>query len=125
MVRATGPLFSLEARKQLGKTLIYKTKGGKSFITRYNKPGGQNPHTPSTSQAEKRNYYGIAVEVWQNKTNEEKAYWNNIVKLQNLKMSGWNLFLKSVFEDPEGFLGESYHGIRIYGFYAYGKIELV
>ena len=125
MARAKGPLFSQEASKQLGKTLIFKTKGGKGFVTRYNKPGGQNPFTPSVSQVNKRDLYGEAVEVWQDKTDSQKAYWNDIVKLKNLKMSGWNLFLRNVFEDPEGYLGESYHGIRIYGWFAYGKIELV
>ena len=68
--------------------------------------------------------YGEAVEVWRAKTDNQKAYWNDLAEAKRLKISGWNLFLKYVFMDPEGFLGESYHGIRIYGFFDYGKIEL-
>lgn len=122
MVRAKGPLFSLEASKQLGKTLIFKTKDGRSFITRYNKPGGKNPFTPSASQTEKREFYALLVQVWRDKTPDEKAYWNNLTKQKNLKMSGWNLFYKTAFSNPEGYIGTAIYGKRLYGYLKYGKV---
>jgi len=125
MARAKGPLFSQEASKQLGKTLIFKTKAGKSFITRYNKPGGQNPFTPSTSQTEKRTIYALAVGKWRAMPASLKAYWDESAKEKNLKISGWNLFYKTLFADPEGYLGTSVYGIRLHGYLVYGeKIDL-
>ena len=121
-MRLKGPLFSLEARKQLGKTLIYKQKGNRSFLTRYNKPGGKNPFTPSASQREKRDFYREAVGVWQAKTDNQKAYWNDLAEAKRLQISGWNLFYKYAYAEPEAYLGQSFHGIRIYGYFAYGKI---
>jgi len=124
MARAKGPLFSSEASKQLGKALIFKTKAGKSFITRYNKPGGKNPFTPSTNQTNKRELYALAVQVWRDKTAAQKAYWNNLIKQRNLKISGWNLFYKMAFGDPERYLGTATYGKRIHGYFKYGKIPL-
>jgi len=94
MIRLTLPLFSDKASKQLGKKLIYKTKGNRSFLTRYNKPGGVTRFTPSASQVAKRAEYGALVELWQGLFPVELNYWNGLVKARNLKMSGWNLFLK-------------------------------
>ena len=124
MARAIGPLFSQKASKQLGKSLIYKTKGDRCFITRYNKPGGQNPFTPSDSQTENRELYGEAVEVWRDKTSAQKAYWNALALFKNLKISGCNYFYKMAFEDPEGYLGTATYGIRQHGYFKYGKIVL-
>jgi len=121
MARAKGPLFSEEASKQLGKTLIFKTKAGKSFITRYNKPGGQNPFTPSASQTSNRVIYGLAVEKWRAMPASLKAYWDGLAKEKNLKISGWNYFLKIAFTEPEGYLGTSVYGVRFYGYLEYGE----
>ena len=124
MARAIGPLFSQKASKQLGKSLIYKTKGDRCFITRYNKPGGKNPFTPSASQAEKRVFYAAAVQVWRDKNSAQKAYWNDLATFKNLKISGWNLFYQTAFADPEGNLGTATYGIRTHGYFRYGKIVL-
>lgn len=124
MAKAIGPLFSQKASKQLGKSLIYKTKGDRCFITRYNKPGGQNPFTPSNSQTENRELYGEAVQVWRDKTTAQKAYWNVLAIFKNLKISGWNLFYQTAFGDPEGYLGTASYGIRQNGYFKYGKIAL-
>jgi len=99
-------------------------KNGKAFVTRYNKPGGQNPFTRSASQKEKRDLYAEAVGVWQNKTTDQKAYWNNSAEAKRLQISGWNLFYKYAFNDPEGYLGGAIYGVRIYGYFEYGKIPL-
>ncbi len=124
MVRLKGPLFSLKAQKQLGKTLIFKRKGNRNFLTRYNKPGGQNPFSPSASQVAKRDLYGEAIGIWKAKTDNQKLYWNNLDEGKRLKISGWNLFYKYAYAEPEAYLGQSYHGIRIYGYFAYGKVPL-
>lgn len=121
MARAKGPLFSQEASKQLGKTLIFKTKAGKTFVTRYNKPGGQNPFTPSASQNENRALYREAVEQWQSFPATLKAYWNELANMWKPKISGWNLFYKMAFENPKGYFGYSIYGTRFYGYLIYGK----
>ena len=122
MARVKAPLFSLEARKQLGKSIIYKQKGSRSFVTRYNMPGGKNPFSPSGSQREKRIFYAAAVQVWRDKTDEQKAYWDDLAKEKRLSMSGWNLFYQTAFTDPEGNLGTATYGIRVSGYFRYGKV---
>ena len=124
MARLKGPLCSFSASKQLAKTLIFKMKNDKAFVTRYNKPGGQNPFTRSITQKANRDLYGEAVEVWRNKTAAEKAYWNNSAEAKRLRISGWNLFYKYAFSDPEGYLGNATYGIRVYGYFKYGKVAL-
>ena len=80
MVRLSGPLFSEKASKQLGKKVIYKTKGNRSFLTKYNKPGGVSPFTPSAAQRTMRNYYYEAIGKWRELTNAEKKQWRDFVK---------------------------------------------
>lgn len=99
MVRLTGPLFSQKAQKQLGHALIYKTKKGRSFLTKYNKPGGVNPFKISQKQQNWRDYYNAAANTWGNLTDEEKQSWNDTAKNKNLKMSGWNLFYKTMADN--------------------------
>ena len=115
----------MTAQKQLGKTLIYKMKGNRAFATRYNRPGGKNPFSPSASQVLNREFYGEAVAVWQAKSQAQKDYWNDLAKERNLSMSGWNLFYQSAFNDPVRTLGNSYYGDKLYGYFEYGKEPLV
>jgi len=124
MARAKSPFFSLGASKQIGKALIFKQKGKRSFATKYNKPGGQNPFIPSAGQLANRVFYAAAVQVWRDKTDSQKAYWNNLVKAKKLAMSGWNLFYKTAFTDPQGNLGTATYGIRVSGYFRYGKVVL-
>ena len=120
MAKVQNPLMSMTAQKQLGKTLIYKMKNNRAFVTGYNRPGGKNPFSPSESQVLKRNFYAEAVAIWQAKNQAEKDFWNDLAKEQNLHMSGWNLFYQQAFNDPSGILGYSYFGERIYGVFEYG-----
>jgi hypothetical protein len=110
----------MTAQKQLGKTLIYKMKNNRAFVTGYGRPGSKNPFTPSANQIAKRNFYIEAVAVWQGLTESQKDYWSEEVKSKNLNMSGFNLFYQQAFNDPIGTLGFSYHGQREYGYYMYG-----
>lgn len=79
MIQLKGPLFSLKARKQLGKTLIYKTKNQKGFLTRYNKPGGRKKFTPSAAQVTQRGYMKDGREAWANLSAADKKAWNDFV----------------------------------------------
>ena len=120
MARAQGPLMSVSASKQLGHSLIFKTKSGRTFVTRYNKPGGQNPFTPSISQVQKREDYYMATGIWQNFTDAEKAYWNDLASASGKQISGWNYFLGKVMLDPDNFSSEAIYGISSYGYKIYG-----
>lgn len=119
MVRLRGPLFSLNASKQLGKALIYKTKGGRSFLTRYSKPSSNRKTSPSLLQEQKRIIYGEAVEDWQALSDNQKSVYNESAKGNSF--SGFNLFLKEYFEDNTFPTSLSYYGTRVYGFYDYAN----
>ena len=121
MARAQGPLMSFSASKQIGKALIFKTKGAKTFVTRYNKPGGRNPFTPSASQTEKRADYYMAVGIWRNFTTAEKTYWDDLASASNKEISGWNYFLGKVMLDPDNFSSLAIYGNATYGYKIYGK----
>ena len=121
MARTIGPLFSEEARKQLGKSIIFKTKAGKTFVTKYNKPGDKTSFNPSESQLEKREIYGAAIREWQALTEEQKEVFNEIVKDKNLKMSGWNYYYQQAVIDPDFFFGLAIYGQGIFGGAIYGN----
>lgn len=119
MVRLKAPLFGLNARKQLGHSVIYKTKGGRSFATRYGKPGSVKSFVPSLTQTNKRIIYNNALEDWQNLSNSEKKVYNK--SAEGKHSSGWNLFLKewfSIFPYP---MATSYYGERLHGAFRQGQ----
>lgn len=119
MVQLKGPLFSQKAQKQLGKTLIYKTKKGKGFLTKYNKPGGRRLFTPSSTQTQMRIIYNEGVAAWNDLSDNEKEVYNENAKGQ--KYSGYNLFMKEWFTNHQFSEYFSYYGERSYGLYNYGK----
>ena len=79
MVNLKGPLFSLKASKQLGKTLIYKTKNQKGFLTKYNKPGGKRKFNPSDAQITQRGYMEDGRDAWAGLSDANKQAWNDFV----------------------------------------------
>lgn len=103
MVRAKGPLMSMTAQKQLAKSLIYKQRGHRSFITGYGKPGSKNPFTPSALQLEKRARYGLLVGKWKGFSQGEKDVYNDDPRTDKLRISGFNLFIKLrwIVSDPD------------------------
>jgi len=121
MARLKNPLMSMTAQKQLGKSLIYKMKGNRAFVTGYSRPGRKNPFSPSASQVTNREFYSLAVATWQEQTQNEKNYWDNLSKTKNLNMSGWNLFYQKMFAGEITILKSSFYGVRIYGNFNYGK----
>jgi len=96
MARLKGPLFSQKAQKQLGKTLIYKTKLNRSFLTKYNKPGSSAPFKVSEKQQLMRQVYACGVTKWQALSIGAKKAWDDLVIRKKLKMSGWNYFYKLI-----------------------------
>jgi len=119
MARLKAPLFSQKASKQLGHELIYKTYGNRSFLTKYNKPGGVKPFTKSAEQIQMRIIYGEGVEAWGNLLNNEKATYNERAKYK--PYSGYNLFMREWFETYSWEMYFSYYGKRVYGLFEYGK----
>ena len=121
MVRLHGPLFSQSASKQLGKSLVYKTKGGKGFLTSYSRPSSKRKTEPSSLQEEKRTIYGEAVEAWQALADNSKSVYNENAKGKHY--SGFNLFMKEWFVAYTPSIIYSYHGQRTYGYYVYANQE--
>lgn len=80
MARLHGPLFSEKAQKQLGHNLIYKRKGPKNILTKYNKPGGVAPFTPSASQETMRGYMKDGRDAWAGLPDSDKKAWRDFVK---------------------------------------------
>lgn len=119
MAKLKGPLFSQKASKQFGHELIYKTKGNKNLLTKYNKPGSVNPFTKSADQTQMRVIYGEGVEAWRNLSNNEKATYDERAK--NKKYSGYNLFMKEYFIANPLISDFLYYGKKIYGPYEYGS----
>jgi len=121
MVRLNSPLFSQSASKQLGKILVYKTKGGRGFLTKYSKPSSVRKTEPSLLQLEKRTIYGEATEYWRSLSNSQKNVYNENAK--GKQCSGFNLFIKEWFEEHLFPAGYSYYGTRVYGYYYYASQE--
>lgn len=71
--------MSLKAQKQLGKTLIYKSKGNKSFLTKYNKPGGNKKFTASADQLTMRGFMQDGRDAWAGLSAANKKAWNAFV----------------------------------------------
>jgi hypothetical protein len=120
-MRLKGPLFSLTARKQLGKSIIFKMKNGRAFATGYGKPGSKNKARISTTQIAIRSFYGQQVALWKALTPEEREGYNEQALAGDLKISGWNLFYKIAFDDSIFALKDSIFGKRFYGLFAYGN----
>jgi hypothetical protein len=79
MVRLKGPLFSLKAQKQIGKTIIFKSKNNRAFLTKYSKPGSKRKFTPSENQQIMRGYMQDGRESWASLDQSDKDAWNNFV----------------------------------------------
>jgi len=76
----TGPLFSLQAKKVMGKVLEFRTSKGNAVVSKKHKPGDRGPFTLHPKQLNARVYMTEAVSSWQQLTNEQKQEWNDFVK---------------------------------------------
>ena len=79
MVNLKGPLFSMKAQGQLAKTLIFKARGGKSFLTAYNKPGGVTRSTPTPAQETLRTFMQEGRDAWAGLSAGDTQDWNLFV----------------------------------------------
>lgn len=122
MPRLIGPALSLEARKQMGKGLIFKSYRKRAVVVKYNKPGSVKKFQRSSSQAQIRNFYYGVIDDWRKLTGEEKQSYRDLAKKMKNVMSGWNLYYKQRFEEWWNQPTEqtAIYGERIYGDYQYG-----
>lgn len=88
MPKVKGPLFSVSARKSLGKALTYQGRPGGAAVYPYKKP-----KVPLTDgQLLQRQYISWAVDKWQSFSDEVKAEYE--AKAKGHGQSGYSLFIK-------------------------------
>jgi len=82
MVKVVGPLFSVEARKALGKVLTYQKRPSCGAVYGYSKPGSvvEKHKEPTAAQEQMRAYYREAFEHWRMLTEEDKEEWRESVR---------------------------------------------
>jgi len=93
MAKVTGPLMSMDARGQLGKTLVYLGWKGLRTVRGYVVPA--NPQ--SAAQTSHRTVFTNAVDEWHddNLTAADKTAWDVYAKTLARIMSGFNAFVKA------------------------------
>lgn len=123
MAKTKGPLLSLQASKQLGKAITFKTYGNRSVVTRYTTPGDVQSYEPTTRQHTIRDAYRQLFAEWQNLSQAEKQTWIENASEKSLTLSGWNLFYKSELPEKIAEINavDSIFGTRVYGNFAYAK----
>ena len=91
MAKAKGPLHSLGARGQIGKSLIFSKWKGISTIRAHTVPS--NPETPA--QMTWRGAISLAMEWWNSSgyTVADFAAYNLTAQLQSRRMTGFNFFV--------------------------------
>lgn len=92
MAKVKAPLFSLDARGQIGKTLVFMAWKGINDVRKYVIPA--NPNT--AAQQTQRGYFSDAVDTWHNVawTDDDKTAWDLLATTLGSVMSGFNAFVK-------------------------------
>ncbi len=92
MAKVKGPLFSMDARGQIGKTLVYLGWKGLKTVRSYVVPANPN----SADQQTQRGYFGDAVSLWQTAgfTSDDVSAWNKLALAVKTVASGFNMFVK-------------------------------
>ena len=75
MAKVNAPLFSLDARGQLGKAIVYSFWKGVQVVRRYIVPA--NPDT--ADQQKIRGEFQDAVDRWQALSADQKSDWDDYV----------------------------------------------
>jgi len=109
MAELKGPLGSMQAQKQLGKTNIFKRRKGKNLVSQYSRPDKKAVYSPSASQLDMRQLYNFIVARWQTMSAGEKAVYENDEQTKKLNISGWNYFLKLCMANPQEYLKLDYY----------------
>jgi len=91
MPRLTGPLFSLDARKTLGKTIVYSAWKGLNYARLRVKP--YNPKSAYQVGIRDTVTWGVLYFTKGGYVADaQKTWWNTYAEGTN--MSGWNRFLR-------------------------------
>lgn len=92
MAKVKGPLFSMDARGQIGKTLVYLGWKGLKTVRQYVIPA--NPNT--TDQQTQRGYFANAITLWQTAgfTADDITAWNKLALAIKAVASGFNMFVR-------------------------------
>lgn len=99
MAKLRGPLMSQNASGTIGPRMTFSNRKSGAQVRIQNAQKDKK----SLSQLSNRGLYNIAVARWNSYTQGEKnAY---ILVAKNLKMSGYNFFLKKALENPLVYLG--------------------
>lgn len=95
MARLTGPLLSMSASGQVGKTLVFGDWKGVKYARQYVVPANPN----SGDQQTQRGYLTSALSLWHDTTNAlvalDKTNLNRAAGLEASPMSGFNLYVKN------------------------------
>ena len=92
MAKVKGPLFSMDARGQIAKSLVYMGWKGLKTVRQYVIPS--NPDTED--QQTQRNYFKAAVEEWHTDgfTELDAEAWDLYALALKVAMSGFNVCMK-------------------------------
>lgn len=88
MPKLVGPMFSLDARKMFGKTIVYEKYKNVNYAKLHKK--AYDPRNSYQIALRERMAYGVYL--WQNFTDAVKGYYNDLVHPEN--MSGYNRWLR-------------------------------
>lgn len=87
--------LTLRIENQIAKEKVFYVRNGKQCMRDYVIP--TDPKT-KLQQAIRRKFRN-AVKSWQQLTNEQKQYWENLVKQKGLSMEGFNLYISYFMRD--------------------------
>lgn len=95
MAKVTGPLFSLDARGSVGRSIVYSIWKGVNYLRRHVVP--QNPNTDA--QIVVRTIITDGSQKWADSTitASDKALWDAYAEGQ--PFSGFNAYMKAYFAD--------------------------
>lgn len=102
MVKLAGPLMSQEARGSIAGNLTFSERKSGSQV-RWQKK--QTREQATIIQSNNEGLYRTAFYRWSAFSESEKNAYNDEAKAKNLKISGWNYFLKLAISDPYQYLG--------------------
>lgn len=89
MTITTGPLFSLDARGSIAKTLTYSKQRGTTYTKQYAVPTG----IPTDAQIITRDAIRLITQAWQSVTAEERATWQTLATAHNTSL--YHAYLRS------------------------------
>ena len=89
MAKVTSPLFSFDARGQIGHAIVYSIWKGINYVRQYCVP--QNPNT--VNQQTIRSYFATSVPAYQALDAEHKGLWETYAEGLSSPQSGFNAFV--------------------------------